>query len=82
MWPTAWNALWNRLIAATVVMALRGAFCALQDLLALECLVTNLLAVVALHRSWPIFKDAGCPGFSSNVEVPLGQEPPRVSAFG
>ncbi|KAJ5494160.1 hypothetical protein N7463_010247 [Penicillium fimorum] len=80
MWPTAWNTLWNFSIAATVVMTIRGALCALLGLPALECLVTNLLAVITLHRSWPIFKDAGCPGLPSNVEVSVGQEPPRVGA--
>lgn len=44
--------------------------------------MTDLLAVVTLHRTWSVFKDSGCPGFTSNVEVSVGQEPPRVSAFG
>ncbi|SPB49754.1 unnamed protein product [Aspergillus niger] len=61
---SAWNALWDRLIAATVVMALRGTFCTYLRVLALERLMPNLLAIVALHRSVSVFKGAGHAGFS------------------
>ena len=79
---SAWNALWNRLIAATVVMALRGTFCTFLRVLALERLMPNLLAIVALHRSGSVFKGAGHAGFSPSVKEPVGQEPPCITAFG
>jgi hypothetical protein len=79
--PT-WNALRNRLVAATVAVALRGAFCTFLGVLALECLVANFLAVVALHRPWSIFKSAGHARFSPSVKEPVCQEPPCVSDFG
>jgi hypothetical protein len=46
---SAWNALWNHLVAATVVMALRGTFGTSLCVLALESLMSNLLTIVALH---------------------------------
>jgi hypothetical protein len=61
---------------------LRGAVCALLDVLALERLVANLLAAVALHRSWSIFEGAGHTRLSSSVKEPVGQEPPCVRTFG
>lgn len=42
-----------------MAMALHGAFCTLLDVLTLERLVANLLAVVALHLSWLILEGAG-----------------------
>ena len=68
MWARAWNALRNRLIAATVVVALCGTPCALLGVLALEFLVANLLAIVALHRSRSILKGAGHARFSPQHE--------------
>lgn len=66
----------------TVVVAFHGAFCALLDVLALECLVAQLLAIVALCRSWSIFKGASHARFSPGVKEPVSQEPPCISAFG
>ncbi|KAJ6118773.1 hypothetical protein N7471_013393 [Penicillium samsonianum] len=63
-------------------MALRSASCRLLDVLALECLMSNLLTIVTLHRSWAIFKGASHAGFSPGVEEPVGQEPPCISASG
>lgn len=82
VWASAWNALKNGFVANTVVMAFLGAFRALLDILALECLMANLLTVVALYRSWSIFKGTGYARFSPGVEEPVGQESLCVSAFG
>lgn len=82
MRASAWNALWNRLVATTVAMALSGAFCTLLDVLALECFMANLLAIVALRRSWSVFEDTGHARFSPGVKEPVSQEPPCISAFG
>jgi hypothetical protein len=76
------NALKDRFVAITVVVASLGTFRALLSVLALKCLMANLLAIVALCRPWSIFKGAGYARFSSGVEEPVGQEPPSVSASG
>jgi hypothetical protein len=44
--------------------------------------MANLLAVVALGRSWATFKDAGRAGFPSGMKVSVGQEPSCITAFG
>ena len=77
----AWNALRNGLVAVTVAMPFYSAFCTPLGVLALECLMANLLAVVALHRSWSMFKDAGHAGFPSSVKEPLGQESSGITTF-
>jgi hypothetical protein len=82
MWASAWNALKDSLVADAVVVAFLSAFCALLGVAALECLMANLLVVVALRRSWAPFKDAGCAGFSSSMKVSVGQEPSCITAFG
>ncbi|KAJ5152513.1 hypothetical protein N7492_009793 [Penicillium capsulatum] len=82
MRASAWNAFWNRLVAAAVVMALHGASCTLLGALTLECLMPNLLAIVTLRRSGPVFKDAGHAGFSASVKEPVGQQPPRPCDLG
>ena len=78
----AWNALGNGLVAVTVAMPFHSAFCTSLCVLALECLMANLLAVVALRRSWSVFEDAGHPRFSPSVKEPLSQEPSGITAFG
>ncbi|OQE09724.1 hypothetical protein PENFLA_c099G08040 [Penicillium flavigenum] len=65
-----------------MAMALRGASCTLLDVLTLGCLMSNLLTIVTLRRSWAMFKGASHAGFSPGVEEPVGQEPPRISASG
>jgi hypothetical protein len=82
MWASARNALEDSLVADAVVVAFLGAFRALLGVAALECLMANLLAVVALRRSWAPFKDAGRAGFSSRMKVSVGQEPSCITAFG
>jgi hypothetical protein len=77
----AWNALRSRLIAATVAVAPRGALGALLGVLALEFLVSNFLAIVALHRSRSILEGTGHARFPPSVKEPVSQEPPCVSAF-
>jgi hypothetical protein len=82
MWASARNALKDRLVADAVAVAFIGAFRALLGVLALECLMSDLLAVVALCRSWSIYKGAGYARFAASVEEPLGQEPSCIGAFG
>ena len=82
MWASAWNALKDRFVAIAVVVAFLGTFRASLGVLALECLMANLLAIVALRRSWSIFKDTGYARFSPSVEEPVRQEPSCFSAFG
>jgi hypothetical protein len=82
VWASARNTLRNYFITNAVVVAFLGTFRALLGVLALECLMTNLLAVVALYRPWSIFKGAGYARFSPGVEEPVSQESPCVSAFG
>jgi hypothetical protein len=82
MWASAWNALWNRLGAVAVAVALHSASCTPLAVLALKCLVANILAIVALHRSWSIFKDAGHARFSPSVKKSIGQQPLCIGAFG
>ena len=82
MWASARNALEDRLVADAVVVVFLGAFRALLGVVALECLMSDLLAVVALCRSWSMFKGAGYARFSPSVEEPLGQEPSCIGAFG
>lgn len=82
MWSAARNALQDCFVAITVAMAFLGAFCALLGILALEGLMAHLLAIVALCRSWLMFKGAGYTRFSPSMEEPISKEPPRVHAFG
>jgi hypothetical protein len=82
MRASAWNALWNHLVAATVVIALRGIFGTSLRVLALESLISNLLTVVALHWLGLVFKGAGYARLSPCVKEPLSQEPPCITAFG
>lgn len=65
-----------------MTMALCSAFCALLGVLALECLMAYLLAVVALRWSWSVFEDTGHTGFTPRVEKSVGQKSSRVDAFG
>jgi hypothetical protein len=82
MWASARNTLENRLVADAVVVAFLGAFRALLGVAALECLVSNLLAVVALCRSRSMFKGAGYARFSPSVEEPLVQKSSCIGVFG
>jgi uncharacterized membrane protein HdeD (DUF308 family) len=81
MWASARNALKDYLIVDAMVVAFLGVFRALLGVLALECLMSDLLVVVALYGSWLMFKGAGHARFSPSVEEPLGQEPSCISAF-
>jgi hypothetical protein len=63
-------------------MTLCCVFYALLYAITLECLITNLLVIIALYRLWSIFEDTDCPGFASNIEVSVGQKPLYISAFG
>lgn len=72
MRASAWNALWNSLVAATVA-ALHGAPCTLLNVLALKCVMSNLLEVVTLRCSGSIFKGAGHAGFSSKLTTTSGK---------
>ena len=71
MRTSAWDTPWDRFVAAAVVMTFLSASRAFLSILALECLVANLLAVVALFRSWSVFEYAGCAGLSPSVEEAL-----------
>jgi hypothetical protein len=82
MWVSTWNTLEDYLIIDAIVVTFLGAFHALLGLVILECLVSNLLAVVALCWLWLMFKGAGYARFSPSVEEPLGQEPSCISTFG
>jgi hypothetical protein len=82
VWSSARDTFKNRVVAVTVSVSLHGAFCAFLGVLTLECLMSNLLAVVALGRSWATFKDAGRARFPSNMKVSVGQEPSCITAFG
>jgi hypothetical protein len=82
MWPSARDTFKNRVVAVIMSVSLHGVFCALLGVLTLECLMANLLAVVALRRSWALFKDAGRARFSTGMKVSVGQEPSCITAFG
>src|SRR5689334_16453317 len=62
-------------------MAFPGASRALLGVLALECLVTQLLAIKALLWAWPSFKYSRVAGLSRDMEETLRQEAPCVAAF-
>jgi divalent metal cation (Fe/Co/Zn/Cd) transporter len=81
MWASAWNTLKDCLIAIAVVVAFFGAFRAFLGVLALECFMANLLAIIVLCQAWSIFKGAGYIRFSPSVEEPVGQKPLCVSTF-
>lgn len=81
MWASAQNALKDCLIADAVVVAFLSIFHTLLGVLALECLMSDLLAVVALCWLWLMFKGVDYARFSSSMEEPLGQEPLCIGAF-
>ena len=81
MWASAQNALKDCLIADAVVVAFLSIFHTLLGVLALECLMSDLLAVVALCWSQLMFKGAGYTRFFPSMEEPLSQEPSCISAF-
>jgi hypothetical protein len=72
MRASTWNALWNYLVAATVVMALHRIFTTSLRVLALESLISNLLIIVALHQLGLVFKGTSHAGFSPCVKEPVG----------
>jgi hypothetical protein len=82
MWASARNTLENRLVADAMAVAFLGAFHALLGVIALECLVSDLLAVIALCWSWSMFKGAGYARFPPSVEEPLVQKSSCIGVFG
>lgn len=79
---SAWNTLWNRLVAATVVVILRSISCIFLSIFMLEYLMSNLLTVVVLYRLWSVLKGADYAGFSPSVQEPVSQEPLCITTFG
>jgi apolipoprotein N-acyltransferase len=67
-----WNALWNCLVVATVVMTFYGVLCVSLGILVLKSLVSNLLALIVLYRLWSMLEGAGHAGFSPSMEEPVG----------
>ncbi len=65
---SAWDTPWDRFVAAVVVVTFFGTSRAFLSIPALECFVANLLAFVALFRSWSVFEYAGRAGLSPSVE--------------
>jgi hypothetical protein len=82
MGASAWNTLQNGFVAVTIVVAFLGASRTLLSILALECLMSNFLAVIALFWSWSAFKRAGRAGLSTGVEEALCQKSSSIIAFG
>src|ERR1700749_382433 len=82
MRASAWNASQDCFIAVAVAMAFPGTSRTFLNILALECLMANLLAVVALFWSWSPFENTGRARFSSGMKESLSKESPCVTAFG
>jgi hypothetical protein len=82
MRASAWNTPQDCFIAVAVVVAIPGASRTFLTILALECLMANLLAVVALIRSRSAFEYAGRARLSSGMEEALCDESPCVITFG
>jgi hypothetical protein len=64
-----------------MLVSFHSAFCALLGVLTLECLMANLLAVIALGQSWATFKDTSHAGFPSSMKVSVSQEPSSITTF-
>src|SRR5437773_2455884 len=80
--PSARDAHRDDFAAAAVVMAFLGASPAHLNLLALEGLVPDFLAVVALLWSRPPLEHAGRARFFPGMEEALGQKSPCVGSLG
>ena len=78
---SARDALQDRLFAAAVAVALLRASPVSLRVLALEGLMSDLLAVITLLRPLAPLEHSGVARFASSVEETLVQEPTGVSRF-
>jgi hypothetical protein len=76
------NTLQDHFVAVIVMVTFPGAFRTFLIVLALKCLMANLLAVVALFWSWSLFKCTGRARLSSGVEEALCDESSCVLSLG
>ena len=81
VWTSTRDTFQDDLGAFAVAMALPGAPRAFPRLLALECLVTELLAIKTLLRAWPSFEQPRIAGLSRDVEETFPQKSPYVTTF-